>query len=606
MLEFLKKLISPSDEAALVTKMQSIISSLEFESQSQERLYTVLRDFKEGRQWSNQTLNINGIPVWASDYGNRWYCRARPDDMEQVTFNRCGPVVDKFVGFLGIQKMELNVPKPFVLAAEQDLIEEEEISDSSIDAISVRTDFIEKLGKLVLYKDNDWKALSKVLAIDGATLGNMFWKSIWNPATKKIEIRKIDPSNVKIVCKDSSYLDILMSVEESYINIDILKKSPEDGGLNKDGKLDKLKDGASISPQYRNMARVRDIWIDEGTADKPKTRNIILVGDQDILVKNEVVEHPLGIYHVPTIRLAGKKFGESFIRQGIQLQIKINERLSDEAEIVKQYASPWIIDENSGQDPKDIVGGAQGAKVIPINEGGNIRFLEWSGRVYPVSQHIQTLINAFDDVVAMPKIAYGNIEQSIATGVSLTVSFQGTQTKIADWAENIDQAIRKMWKNNLLILEKEVAGVKDVIQGHYDVKVEWGERAPRDESLFITNILNMKQANVISDMTAREKLGIASPIDEQKQIIKEKNDPKYNPELALTKMQAMAQIEQVKAQQAQQKGALSEATGAALAGSNEASQRPTLSESMNTVPQPRQATGIGRGENSSPYEAPPQ
>jgi len=366
--------------------------------------------------------------------------------------------------------------------------------------------------------------------------------------------------------------------------------------------------GEHVPVTDQDMVNVYDYWQDLSSVDKkgmtkPKCRNIVMVGE--IVVKDEEIKDPFPVYHAKTIEVPNEPYGTSFMAPAVTIQKEINERLSDEADIIHMYASPWILDMNSGQDPNDIIGSPQGPKIIPIQEGGDMKFLEWSGRIYPVSEHIRLLNKAFDDVMGMPAIAYGVIDASLATGVALTTSFQSTIKKIQSWSYNLGTQFRKQWKDMMVLIENHQDGGKDIVQGHYEVKLEWGERAPRDESIFMTNIINQKNAGLMSDYSAMEKLGITSPQDERIEIAREKNNPYYNPEIAMQKLQAYMQFSQTQQQLAQMKAPVQEGA-APLPGQPTAagSEAPNLPPNMQNVPQPMAQPGAAGGSYQQPVPGP--
>ena len=576
--------------------------------------YRMLQNFFKGKQWGNQIYDQSDSYVRSrSDYG-LLYSGARPDGMAQITYNKCGPATEKFHQFLSIEQLEFHVPKPKTMGDTLETYEEQAQNPIKDSPEAQRVDMIEKLGKIVLYEENDFKTVTRQFTLDGAIFGDSFWQQYWDPQMNRIKIRRLDPYKVRAWFKDDTYSELAGSIYCYQVDLETAKRPIEDGGLNDGGKLDGLvaeqpKYGEHIPQTEQDMVNVYDYWEDLSKTDskgmmKPKCRNIVIVGE--VVVKDEIIKDPFPVYHAKTIEVPNEPYGTSFAAPALTIQREINERLSDEADIIHMYASPWILDMNSGQDPNDIIGSPQGPKIIPIQEGGDMKFLEWSGRIYPVSEHIRLLNKAFDDVIGMPAIAYGVIDASLATGVALTTSFQSTIKKIQSWSYNLGTQFRKQWKDMMILIENhQGAEGKNIIQGHYEVKLEWGERAPRDESIFMTNVINQKNAGLMSDYSAMEKLGVTSPQDERIEIAREKNNPYYNPEIAMQKLQAYMQLSQTQ-QQLQQMKAPVEQGAAPLPGQPTAagSESPNLPPNMQNVPQPMAQPGEGGGSYQQPVPGP--
>ena len=621
----MKALLSPKDlkEKDAETFVDNKITEVDNDTNTRLTRYTVLKNFYKGRQWDDDVLDSSYVSA-ETDYG-LLYSRSRPEDMAEMTYNKCGPATDKFSQFLAITKLQFHVPKPVSYNEEFAGLTASEDATEQDDFEARRVDLIEKIGKTIYYKENDFKTISKRFSRDGAMLGDAMWSQKYSLNDKKIKLRREDPRKIILFWTDDSYDQAYVGVSIYQMALDEVKKPVEDGGLNKNGKLNNVK---QEGPKYlqatttngQKMINIYDLWQlkrkDKNGVYSPLCRNIIKVGDT--IIQDEEIEHPFPFYHARTIEVTGEPHGTSFVAPAIGIQREINERLSDEADIINYYAGPFILDINSGQDPKDIIGTTYGPKIIPLQEGGDMRFLEWGGNIYPIAQHIQLLLKAFDDIVGMPAIAYGVIDASMATGVALTASFQATIQKIMDWSENIGTQLERMWRDTMWLVERygtEISGAdiaKDIIQGHYEVKLEWGERAPRDESLYSTNIINQKNAGLMSDYTAMEKLSIPSPVDEQNRIAKEKNDARLHPETAVMKLQAATQAMQAEAQlkQMQAQSQQPPATPGANVMEGEApmpgqptasgSATPNLPPQMQGVPQPQAQPG----EAGSSYQQP--
>lgn len=193
----------------------------------------------------------------------------------------------------------------------------------------------------------------------------------------------------------------------------------------------------------------------------------------------------------------GREFGVSDIDAPFQAICEYDHIAGKQTRIIDYYSAPAIV-VKGGVDPDGTI--EKNVRTVwTVAEGGDVKFLEWSGTAPGVPEHLELIRRGISEMTEIPEVAFGKVDQGFthASGVSMKVLYGPLENKIrrkrAQWGPALERA---MW----LALRAE--GVMDVPLSA--IKINWGECAPHSESEFLTDLETKMRLGLSSRTALRE------------------------------------------------------------------------------------------------------
>ncbi len=240
-----------------------------------------------------------------------------------------------------------------------------------------------------------------------------------------------------------------------------------------------------------------------------------------------------------------------------ELNLYLDQLLSQRADVIKKWSNPPIIDAGSGVDPakiKTTLGGDGG--IIPINRNGDIRMLLWQGTMPEISEQITEVKDTMYDLSGKPRSAYGQTvtnQSGVMTNLALTPTLQSNELRETLWG-----AAMVTLNKRILQLYEEFASNRDIafkgvragktpkssrffevsikgkeIEGWYESRIKWPSAVRTDDPAFVqmelSKLQSKPQAQSIYDTL--ENLGVEDVESHIDRIRAEHEDPRIHPEI---------------------------------------------------------------------------
>jgi len=529
-----------ADEFYTISFDQEPATPIKQRTPEEQKIYEVVKN--RILLMKQDTEAANGQRVLNRDFynGDQW----APQDWRtttMVTDNKCQPIVDKYVSFFMGEPprdiIPLNNDLQDLISSQSAKIDDEEMNSEALDKATLNAEVCKKILDMVKNGDNNWTLVTQEAAQYSFLYGSAFLKVLYDPENKSIYLDAINPGRTVVGWESDNYNTLewfavvsRRSIQDIYYKYGV-KVDSEGEFITFDGDV-----------TSNEMANVIDYWDDD--------MNVIIIGDH--LIKAE--KHNYGfvpLVHLPCLTKPGEPFGFSPIEPVIPLQRVRNELWSDLYDMVHYVPNNTIVAEGCNLDAKEIPTGSL-PKILPIKAGGKLYPLELAKPGFEINRLLSDNLGSIDDVSGMPRIAYGQVDATLATGIGLTTAFQPAIQRMKMVANNWTPGLQKINEYILRIAEKHVKGAKEFIGGKYYTKIAWGKFSPRDFSIQLTNVINAKNSKLYSTRRSMEELGVENPREEMVEIAMEENNPWLNPQLALQKEQAKQQALQVIQQGKQQ------------------------------------------------------
>ncbi len=231
--------------------------------------------------------------------------------------------------------------------------------------------------------------------------------------------------------------------------------------------------------------------------------------------------------HVPNLPLANEPWGVSDLVDMIPINREINERVSDQADVIRFHADPPIVFRGV-TDHADLAVGP--GTVWDIPSDADVKLLEWHGQSVAVGEHIERLYRTLYEVTETPRTAFGDSGRMLS-GVALEMELrpivQRTLRKRVWWT-------RALRRRSALVLELahryglgRSGGRTDggrssdaplLVEAHR-IRVLWPPMLPKDDVSEVQNQVRLVTAGLRSHRTAMDALGTESPEEELARVL---------------------------------------------------------------------------------------
>jgi len=146
-----------------------------------------------------------------------------------------------------------------------------------------------------------------------------------------------------------------------------------------------------------------------------------------------------------------------------------------------------------------------------------------------------------EDDTGITELLKGRFNGSIATGVALSGLSRGIEDIAKEKIMNISQALEQTFNFQLWLLKTFRGTDPDsgkkyseiIKRDWYNFDFYWDNLGIQDERTLASTMIDMKNAGLISGVSAMKRMRVQYPEDEQTRVAYEKMNPMLNPELAI-------------------------------------------------------------------------
>ena len=415
----------------------------------------------------------------------------------------------------------------------------------------------------------------------------------WDPASMMVRFRSIAPDNFYPVYDGEEIVEaVVMSRRNTRVlqamypklSKQIFSDSGSDevrltGGYSPlvSGQIDALSDSGSVGSSHVDTGYTTVVdWYDRD-------------GNWVRIMGDATHEQNLGYNtgRIPFIEFTNGVMGDeqeprSNIEDIIELNMYLDQLVSQQADIIKKYSNPTIIDKGSGQAPEVVrrTVGADGA-VLPIRKDGEIYFLNWDGSQPPVLEMIGTILGAIQDLSSKPASSYGQTvtnQSGVMTNMALSPMMASTESRQKQFGHLMslfNEDVLRIYEKFAAGEELKFAGTRSMgsqlkqtgvynstlgydsttgeavyitgkdINGWYRNRIKWPSAIRTDDPIYIQNELSKMQSQppAQSVYTTLENLGVEDVEAEIDRILTQLEDPRLHPDVMSANIDAAAALQ---------------------------------------------------------------
>lgn len=522
--------ISAEEVRTLYRELQAVSSGRNAE-------YALARDRYQGKHWGDaENPNPDG----------RRYT---------ITLNYIRPTVNKAVQLLIGQMPGIQVMPPGTDEAARRMAEAEE-------AIIYATWDVNDAGKVF-----------RRVAHNRALLRRGLIYYSWDPVKERVNFRSVAPDNFYPIYDGEEIVECIIvsrrltrALKRKYPKLASKITSDNDGDDVHDegrwtrqvqGNFDILSEagayGAEANDPMSGQTTVLD-WYD----NRGNWRRVM--GEA-----THVQQLGYGTDKVPVIEFPNSLPGDerepnSEIEDVLELNIYIDQLVSQQADIIKRYANPTIIDKQSGQSAQQIRQTVQGdGGVLPIKRDGAIELLNWMGTAPDIANQYARVMTALYDLSGKPASSYGQLlsnQSGVATNMALSPATMTTEEAMGlfgmgliELNEAILRLTEKFMKGQPIEIRQgatrgrsgqgwryyDVTITGDDIGGWYKNRIKWPSALRTDDPVYVQNELSKSKGDASSPpsqslYTTLENLGVEDVEAEIDRIKQQLEDPRLHPD----------------------------------------------------------------------------
>ena len=445
-------------------------------------------------------------------YEGRHFERARPGRTSLV-LNYARAVVDKGVAYLLGRGVGFSV-----LPRREETAEERHQAEAAEQVL------------YEVYWDNDVEAVDLRVAQNAAVLGDGVYKVFWDTLDGRIRVLSVDPATFFATWAGDDPTELRrvevayrLGTEEAEGLVEAL--APVGEALTPRPPLPRAgdRDDASrgVGETGQGVVEVVERW----TADELA----VYVGER-VARRGPNPYGTIPFVHVPNLPLANEAWGVSDLVDVIPINREIDERVSDQADIIRFHADPPVIFKGV-TDHSDLAVGP--GTVWDLPSDADVKLLEWQGQPVAVQEHIERLYRTLYEVAETPRTAFGDsgrLLSGVALETELRPLVQRTMRKRVWWT----RALRRRSALVLLLARRYGVGTRNEPRGagrevaHLAtptsllatrVRVVWPPMMPKDDAQEVRNNVQLVMAGLRSHRTAMDALGAESPEEEITRVL---------------------------------------------------------------------------------------
>jgi hypothetical protein len=341
-----------------------------------------------------------------------------------------------------------------------------------------------------IYEDNDLEAVDLAAALNAGLLGDAVFKVLFDSRERRIRVLNVDPLGF-FPRWSGDDLGSLWRVDLAY-------------------RLQAEEAERLYGLRERGPVAVVERW----TAERFELHLA------DRLARAE--PNPYGFIpfvHVPNLQPPNSAWGVSDLQDVVGLNRALNERISDQADLIRYHADPPVIFKGVTEHTDLPVGPGT---VWDIPTDADVELLEWRGTAPQVSDHLDRLLRAIYEVSETPRSAFGDsgrLLSGVALEMELRPLLQKTLRKRVVWTA----ALRR--RNAMVVRLAERFGLDGARPGDYAPyrsRVIWPPMVPRDDAQEVQNNVALVEAGLRSHRAAMDALGVEDPGQELERVLEDR------------------------------------------------------------------------------------
>ncbi len=412
-----------------------------------------------------------------------------------LVVNYARAVVDKGVSYLFGRGIHLAVPE--LAALGEDAAAPGQTARSGDAAMrgpgAARARLAERLLAQIA-EENDLDLLLLHAATNAAALGDAALKVCWDTAAGRVRILNVDPFRF-FPTWASDDLAALQRV-------------------------------ALCSRLAAAEARERYGWRGPGrsSGDEVETLEVWTAERFQLLIEGELVRedsNPYGFIpfvHVPNLQPPNTPWGISDLVDLIPLNRELDERMSDQADLIRYHADPPVVFRGVERHSDLAVGPGT---VWDLPRDADVSLLEWRGSLPTLQEHIERILRALYEVAETPRTSFGDsgrLLSGVALETELQPLIQRTLRKRVGWSA----ALRHVMRLALLLSERFDVRLRldrePTPFAPYRVQVIWPPLLPRDDDAEAQRNLALVAGGLQAHRSAMDALGVLDPETELRRV----------------------------------------------------------------------------------------
>jgi len=511
--------------------------SMREEAEAFARDCKIYDDFYDGNHWRHENIILSS--GWNLD-------NSFTEEAVRLTENHCDEVVDINTEILMNQPPSFRVPKP---QEENPLVDVDPYDEDADQKQTDQITDIEKTLRLILNKTKYHTHL-----MNGACNGSKYGRTLFlgkifnNPEFGKLAgFKSLDPQTVRIKFRTGSdteiekiYWEEMISPREARNRYGEYLKKNEIEIFNKDDYVKVIAANNMSDTGWANLAYLN--WRSE---QEMINAPILVVHCYDnknysVVYKDRVLfqkEHKIAriaedgeklppVWYIPNAPMGIKKgAGQSDLRRILATQILINRYVSLEYGLLDGsiFPSKELISNRA-----EVFNMIKGAKQFDVRliPGESVNFKIPQINSYPLTQSIKDKKQHIRDTTGLTNAVIGDPEGSINTGPALKIQYHPAERKILKKTVFWISELRSLYSWLLRITAENNPRFAELIyfegKPYTFVDVYWDVKTPQDESISVTNDVNLVQAGIISKESVARKRGVKNVEYEMKKITMEK------------------------------------------------------------------------------------
>ena len=219
---------------------------------------------------------------------------------------------------------------------------------------------------------------------------------------------------------------------------------------------------------------------------------------------------------IPNLQPPNSRWGQSDLVDLIPLNRELDERMSDQADVIRYHADPPVVFRGV-EEHSDLPVGP--GTVWDLPRDADVSLLEWHGNAPALQDHIDRVLRALYEVTETPRTSFGDSGR-LLSGVALETELhplvQRTLRKRVSWSA----ALRRC-NQMLLLLAERVSGLPPGTFAPYRSQIVWPPMLPRDDEAEARRNLTLVEGALLSHRGAMDALGNLDPEAELQRVIQD-------------------------------------------------------------------------------------
>lgn len=338
-------------------------------------------------------------------------------------------------------------------------------------------------------EENELELVLLQAATNASVLGDALLKVFWDPAAQRVRIINVDPFQVfpTWAADDVSRLTQLALVSRVPVGAQFIAPSGT-------GAINRAPTGTVV-----------EVW----TPDSFRT----MIGSQTL----HEGPNPYGFIpfvHVANLQPPNSAWGVSDLLDLIPLNRELDERISDQADVIRYHADPPVVFKGV-EEHSDLPVGP--GTVWDLPRDADVSLLEWRGSGPSIQEHIERVLRALYEVTETPRTSFGDsgrLLSGVALETELQPLIQRTHRKRVIWSA----ALRRCSQMVLLLAERFSPGYQAGAFAPYRTRIVWPPLLPADDDAEARRNLALVEGGLRSHRTAIAALGELDPENELRRI----------------------------------------------------------------------------------------